>query len=67
MIEMRVHKYKRGVNCVVKFSQVSGNRLFVTRPEAKVQWKEVEEIMNTRFLCGNTSSATEVKNHDLPL
>ena len=43
------------------------DRLFVTRAKAKVQWKEVEEIMNTRFLHGNTSSPTEVKNHDLPL
>jgi len=62
------------VDCVVKFSQVSGNRLrpysdrlFVTHPEAKIQRKEVEEIMNARFLLENTSSLTEVKNHDIPL
>ena len=62
------------MNCVVKFSQVSGNRLrpssdklFVTRQEAKIQLKEVEEIMNMEFLRGNTSSLTEVKNDDLPL
>ena len=42
------------------------DRLFVTRPEVKIQRKEVEEILNTRFLRGNTSSPTEVKNHDLP-
>jgi len=71
---MRVHKHKRGVNCVVKFSQVSENRLrpyldrlFVTRQKAKIQQKEVEETMNTGFLRGNTSSPTEVENHDLPL
>jgi len=39
----------------------------VTRPETKIQRKEVEEIVNTGFLRGNTSSPTEVKNHDLPL
>ena len=71
LIEMIVHKHKKGVNCVVKFSQGSGNRLrpcldrlFVTRLEER---KEVEEIMNMGFLRGNTSSPTEVKNHDLPL
>ena len=64
---------QEGVNCVVKFSQVFGNRLrpcsdrlFVTSPEVKIQRKEVEEIMNTRFLRENTSSPTKVKNHDLP-
>jgi len=69
---MRVHKHKRGVNYVVKFSQVSRNRLrpysnnlFVTRPEAKIQQKEAKEIMDMRFLRRSTSSSTEVKNHDL--
>jgi len=64
----------KGVNCVVKFRKFLENRLrpcsdilFVIRPEAKIQWKEVEEIMNMRFLHGNTSSLIEVKNHDLPL
>jgi len=65
---------QEGVNCVVKFSQVSENRLrpcldrlFVTHSAAKIQRKEVEEIMNTGFLRGNTCSPSEVKNHDLPL
>jgi len=65
---------QEGVNCVVIFLQVSRNRprpcsdkLFVIRSEVKIQLKEVEEIMNTRFLRGNTSNPTEVKNHDLPL
>jgi len=35
--------------------------LFMTRPETKIQRKEVEEIVNTEFLRGNTSSPTEVK------
>jgi len=43
------------------------DRLFLTRPEMKIQRKELEEIVNMRFLRGNTSTATEVKNHDLPL
>ena len=33
----------------------------MTRLETKIQWKEVEEIVNTEFLYGNTSSPTEVK------
>jgi len=58
----------------VKFLQVFENRLrpcsdklFVRRLEAKIQLKEVEEIMNTGFLRGNTFSPIEVKNDDLPL
>jgi len=69
------HKHKKGVNCVAKFSQVSGNRLrpcsdrvFVTSPEQKYS-KNKQKIngVKTRFLYGNTSNPTEVKNHDLPL
>jgi len=40
LIEMRVHKHKRGVNCVAKFPHVSRNKLrpcsdmvFITSPE----------------------------------
>ena len=39
LLDLRAHKYKRGLNCVAKFSAVSGNmlrpcsdRVFVTRP-----------------------------------
>ena len=62
LIEMRVHKHKRRVNCAVKFRKIRenklrpcSNRLFVTRPEAKIQRNEVEEIVDTGFLRENTS------------
>jgi len=45
MLDLRAYKHKRGVNCVGKFSVVSGNssrpyseRVFVTRAEPKLQW-----------------------------
>ena len=46
MLDLRVHKHKRGVNYVVKFSQFLGNmlryclhKLFLIHPEAKTQRK----------------------------
>ena len=56
---MRVHKHKRGVNCVAKFSQFSedrlrpcSDRLFVTRPENANAVRIREEKVNTGFLRG---------------
>jgi len=46
LLEIRVHKHKRRVNCVGKFSVVSGHKLrpcldrvFVPHPEPKLQQK----------------------------
>jgi len=73
LLKRRVHKRKRGVNCVVRFSQFSGEQaqaLFAkvvpeTPQKRKFSEKWAKEIMDIGFLRGNTSSPTEVKNYNL--
>jgi len=59
---IHIHKHKRGVNCVGKFSWISENRLknclvrvFVLNPEKKCSGyrPKINEV-NTIFLRGNT-------------